>query len=92
MGLAAFTLQDELLYQKCGTPGYVAPELFAKSGYDYKADIFSLGSCFFNLLTGCYLFSGKNADEVLRKNIDCRTEHAPAYLQKATPLCRDLLL
>jgi serine/threonine protein kinase len=28
MGLAAFTPNDEVLYQKCGTPGYVAPEIF----------------------------------------------------------------
>jgi serine/threonine protein kinase len=27
-GLAVFNLKDELLQQKCGTPGYVAPEIF----------------------------------------------------------------
>jgi serine/threonine protein kinase len=57
-GLAAFTPNDELITHKCGSPGYVAPEIFQKSGYSYKADVFSLGSVFFNLLTGRYLFSG----------------------------------
>ncbi len=56
MGLSAFTPEDELLTHKCGTPGYVAPEIFTKSGYSYKADIFSLGCVFFNLLTGCFVF------------------------------------
>ena len=28
MGLAAFTPNDEILKHKCGTPGYVAPEIF----------------------------------------------------------------
>jgi serine/threonine protein kinase len=29
LGLAAITPRDELLYQKCGTPGYIAPEIFS---------------------------------------------------------------
>ena len=59
-GLATFTPKDEMLTHKCGSPGYVAPELFKKSGYNYKADVFSLGSVFFNLLSGRYLFSAND--------------------------------
>jgi serine/threonine protein kinase len=44
------------LYLKCGTPGYVAPEILRSEGYDEKCDIFSMGSLLFNLLTGFYLF------------------------------------
>jgi calcium-dependent protein kinase len=44
------------LYIKCGTPGYVAPEILRSEGYTNKCDIFSLGAVFFNLLTGLYLF------------------------------------
>jgi serine/threonine protein kinase len=29
-GLAAFTPDDELITHKCGSPGYVAPEIFQK--------------------------------------------------------------
>lgn len=58
LGLAAFTPNDELLTQKCGTPGYVAPEILIKGEYSYKADIFSCGCLLFNLLTGCFLFIG----------------------------------
>lgn len=62
-GLATFATSGgplELLTHKCGSPGYVAPEIFKKSGYSYKADVFSLGSVFFNLITGRYLFSADN--------------------------------
>lgn len=64
-GLACFNPKDEKLTQKCGSPGYVAPEMLRGYGYSYKADIFSLGSVFFNLLTGRYLFSGATPEECL---------------------------
>ena len=46
------------LYMKCGTPGYVAPEILCGNGYNQKCDMFSMGSLMFNILTGLYLFSG----------------------------------
>ena len=64
-GLAVFNPKDELLFQKCGTPGYVAPEIFTGQGYGHKADMFSLGGVLFNLLTGCFLFSGATPEELL---------------------------
>lgn len=60
LGLAVFTPCDEKLSHKCGTPGYVAPEIFFGSGYSYSVDIFSLGSVFFNLLTTRFLFAGNS--------------------------------
>ena len=57
LGLAVFN-NDGFLTQKCGTPGFVAPELFSPEGYSYKADVFSLGCVFYSLLTGYYLFVG----------------------------------
>ena len=59
-GLAVFTETDEKIFEKCGTPSYVAPEILKNIGYSYKSDIFSMGSLFFNLFTGRYLFNGKN--------------------------------
>jgi serine/threonine protein kinase len=60
-GLSRFMPEDEkLLFDKCGTPCYVAPEILRGEGYRERADIFSAGSVFFNLLTGRYLFNGLN--------------------------------
>ena len=46
------------LFEICGTPCYVAPEVLNNIGYREQVDIFSIGSVFFNLLTGMYLFKG----------------------------------
>jgi serine/threonine protein kinase len=53
-GLAAFMTEEELLFKRCGTPGFVAPEvLHYKEGgpmYDERCDIFSAGIIFYLLL------------------------------------------
>ena len=66
-GIGIIQPQDESqkLFEKCGTPGYLAPEMLRGQGYREKADIFSLGSVFFNLVTGRYLFTATNASELL---------------------------
>ena len=91
-GLGIFTPNDELYTIKCGTPGYVAPEILRDLGYSYKADIFSLGSLFFNLLTGRFLFSGCKANEILRINMICRIGHIQKYLKGVSLAGRELLM
>ena len=51
--LADFGLADfynpncDYIFRRCGTPGYVAPELLQDKLYDYKIDIFSAGTLMF---------------------------------------------
>lgn len=51
-GLASFDYVKEYLYARCGTPGFVAPEVIKhKKGltYNTKCDIFSAGIIFYIL-------------------------------------------
>ena len=59
-GLAKKLLPGEKLFHKCGTPSYIAPEMLRGVGYNVKADLFSLGSLFYNLVTATYLFPIEN--------------------------------
>lgn len=42
-GLAQVINADNYLFKRCGTPGYVAPELLADQKYGDKVDVFSAG-------------------------------------------------
>lgn len=57
---------------RCGTPGYVAPEVInikdMKTKYDPICDMFSLGLIFHILLLGISAFPGKTYNEVLAQN------------------------
>jgi serine/threonine protein kinase len=44
----------------CGTPAYTAPEVLLGQGYNYKADIWSLGVLMCEILTGKTPFGESN--------------------------------
>jgi len=71
-GLSEFADAQEYLFVRCGTPGYVAPEVInikdMKTKYDPICDIFSLGLIFHILLLGASAFPGKTYNEVLAQN------------------------
>ena len=68
LGMAC-RLSDEIeLRIRCGTPGYVAPEILRERKATTKVDIFSLGSLLFNMFTGLNLFRGATPQEVLSQN------------------------
>lgn len=49
-----FTTNDKLMYTECGTPGYMAPEMFKGKGYDPTgADVWACGVILFIMLAGC---------------------------------------
>ncbi|WOK95060.1 hypothetical protein Cni_G03767 [Canna indica] len=70
-GLSAFAEHvrpDGLLHTACGTPAYVAPEVFGKKGYDgAKADLWSCGVILFVLLAGFLPFQDENILAMYKK-------------------------
>lgn len=56
------------MFSRCGTPGFVAPEVLQDKIYDSKVDIYSIGCLMFLLLSGKSPFKGNTYDEVVMHN------------------------
>jgi serine/threonine protein kinase len=85
-GLAAFLENDEtLLYDRCGSPGYVAPELLSDQGYNCAADAFSAGVIMYVMLTGRLVFRGNNLNQILLKNKNCDFDFPEKYWKVISP-------
>ncbi|EGR32236.1 hypothetical protein IMG5_091269 [Ichthyophthirius multifiliis] len=73
-GLATKYDLNEFLFVRCGTPGFVAPEVVniknLKTTYGPQCDIYQLGLIFYILLIGNSPFQGKTMDEILISNRD----------------------
>ena len=66
----AKSLESDLKYTKTqvATPQYLAPEIIENKEYSFKADIWSLGVTFYQLITLNYPFEG-NTNEKIQNNI-----------------------
>jgi Protein kinase domain len=70
-GMAAFVGVDGQFRGRCGTPGYVSPEILTAGvygGYGNKVDVFSAGVTLYVMLCGYEPFYGENDDELKEAN------------------------
>ncbi|KAK2960210.1 putative Calcium-dependent protein kinase 4 [Blattamonas nauphoetae] len=66
-GLARVLMANELAQTECGTPYYMAPEIYLKhKPFNKKADIWSCGCIFYQLITGQLPFPAQNAIELIQ--------------------------
>ena len=73
-----------------GTPSYMAPEQYAGLAIDGRADVFSAGVVFYEMLTGTKPFEG--ATEVVAYRICYDAHVAPSVLNPALPPGFDAVL
>jgi calcium-dependent protein kinase len=95
-GLATYQDVEEYLFKRCGTPGFVAPEVInAKRGanvhYSTKCDVFSVGIIFFFMLTGKIPYDGADFQEVLDNNKKAVIDFNVKELKYITPIALNLL-
>eukprot|EP01016_Furgasonia_blochmanni_P033969 TRINITY_DN3613_c0_g1_i20.p1 TRINITY_DN3613_c0_g1~~TRINITY_DN3613_c0_g1_i20.p1 ORF type:complete len:533 (+),score=67.85 TRINITY_DN3613_c0_g1_i20:65-1663(+) len=78
--------------KQCGTPGYIAPEIFnTKIRYNQQCDVFSAGVVLYIILSGSLLFPGHDFYDVFNKNKKCVIEFKDKYWNGVSRAARELV-
>jgi serine/threonine-protein kinase ULK/ATG1 len=80
LGFARELGHEELTETVCGTPLVMAPEVLNGIKYNHKADVWSMGIVFFELLTGFTPFTGRDRED-LKRNLEKGTYKLPKKLK-----------
>ncbi|CDW75810.1 protein kinase domain containing protein [Stylonychia lemnae] len=80
LGFARELSHEDVTQTTCGTPIVMAPEVLNGRKYNHKADVWSLGIIFFEMITGFMPFTGQNKEE-LKKNLEKGTYKFPKKLR-----------
>jgi len=93
-GMSTFVGVDGHLRGRCGTPGYVAPEIFSAGvhgGYGNKVDIFSAGVTMYVMLCGYEPFYGETDAELIRSNKEAAVDFPKEEWEGISDSARDLV-
>jgi serine/threonine protein kinase len=74
-----------------GTPVYIAPEQATGQAIDHRADIYSLGAMFFELLTGAPPYKARDAQTMLEQHVHAPLPKLPEHLEHFAPLIDNML-
>lgn len=66
-GYARVLGETDLASTSCGTPLYMAPEVFLNRPYDYKADLWSVGCILYEMVCGKVPFNAQNQVQLFEK-------------------------
>ena len=67
-GIGQFIDQKHWILTKCGSPSYIAPEVFSGKMYTEKCDVFSVGIICYILITEEMPFDAEEMEDVLEQN------------------------
>eukprot|EP00826_Nyctotherus_ovalis_P056709 TRINITY_DN770_c0_g3_i1.p1 TRINITY_DN770_c0_g3~~TRINITY_DN770_c0_g3_i1.p1 ORF type:complete len:346 (+),score=122.49 TRINITY_DN770_c0_g3_i1:99-1136(+) len=68
-GLAYVMENEELAHTTCGTPLYMAPEIWKrdKKGYSNKIDVWAFGNMLYKMMYGEYVFEDVNVEKKIKE-------------------------
>jgi eukaryotic-like serine/threonine-protein kinase len=91
-GVAAdFGLPVSGIFQRTGTPGYVAPERLAGTPHDFRADVYSLGCILYELFVGRPVFVSDRKEGLGRQHLEAEPV-PPSRLARELPAGIDALI
>jgi len=93
-GMATLVGVDGLVRGRCGSPGYVAPEIFEAGpgeGYENRIDVFSAGVTLYLMLCGYEPFYGETEKELIKANKNAELDFPDSEWGRISPEALDLV-
>ncbi len=94
-GMSTLVGVDGLIKGRCGSPGYVAPEILktgAGEGYRNQVDMFSTGVTLYLMLCGYEPFYGETEKELIKSNKMANVDFPESEWSKISPEAKDLVV
>mmetsp|Transcript_105987 Transcript_105987/g.203901 ORF Transcript_105987/g.203901 Transcript_105987/m.203901 type:complete len:920 (+) Transcript_105987:153-2912(+) len=83
-----FGLADKLVtkkMRKCGTPGYMPPEVWLNRLWTIKGDVFSLGVMIYQMFAGQICFPGIGAEAIQKRTTESKPDLEPLQRYGSLP-------
>lgn len=76
---------------RCGTPNFIAPEVYQNKPYDYPSDIFSFGVILFYCLTLTFPFGSTEPELIIKNTLDEKINYDSKPLRHLSVSCKNFL-
>eukprot|EP00928_Gymnodinium_smaydae_P021293 TRINITY_DN18293_c1_g2_i2.p1 TRINITY_DN18293_c1_g2~~TRINITY_DN18293_c1_g2_i2.p1 ORF type:complete len:544 (+),score=50.79 TRINITY_DN18293_c1_g2_i2:52-1683(+) len=84
MGLVVHVSESARKKKTCGTPGFIAPEIYLRRGCQYKSDVFGCGALLYFAASGMAPFKGSSKNDIMKVNVRaCVNFDDPRFLRIA---------
>jgi serine/threonine protein kinase len=91
-GLSKMIVPGEVMYESCGTPAYVAPEVLKKGGYGKEVDIWSAGVILYTMIARALPFHSTDKKQTFKMIKEAEPDLTTAEVwASVSPQCKDLI-
>lgn len=91
-GVSRIIKPNDIMHEHCGTPAYIAPEIFTSNGYKgFYSDIWSAGITLYYMLSGNQPFKGTNLSKLHSNILNQKLEKIQGISPEAENLIYGLL-
>jgi serine/threonine protein kinase len=91
-GVSRKLSNGDVMYEHCGTPAYIAPEIFGNRGYEgYLCDVWSAGVTLYYMLSGMQPFKANSIKDLESIVLQGKFEEIEDVSQEANDLIEQML-
>lgn len=84
-------MPHELMFDSCGTPAYVAPEVLFKKGYYKEVDIWSTGIILYTMISRTLPFHSSDRKETFKMIKESEITFEDEAWSNISSHCKDLI-